>query len=84
MSSIAYVSLLFDGMKIKSDLIFSQSERLVGFTNFSDIKNELDDFNRFIKKKKKNRPSYPCVNLDGSWIIQVFQLPSWLLYIIMI
>lgn len=53
MSSIAYVSLLFDGMKIKSDLIFSQSERLVGFTNFSDIKNELDDFNRFIKKKQK-------------------------------
>ena len=40
------VSLLLDEMKINSGLVCSQSTgRLVGFTDFININNELDHFN---------------------------------------
>ncbi|KAJ8023362.1 Transposable element P transposase [Holothuria leucospilota] len=40
-----YVNLLFDEMKIKSDLVFSKSSgKLVGFLNVGDVTQEMEQF----------------------------------------
>ena len=61
-----YVTLIFDEMKIREDLVFDKhSCSLLGFTDLGDVSNTLDNYEQQCKGESNDTADKSCYTYAG-------------------